>query len=230
MSSISILGTRIDNVTMADALAQVENLLARGGSHYIITPNPEILLRAYRNPALQSILNEASLSLCDGTGAYFAALCMGKRLQGRVTGVDLMQGLCAYAASHNKSVALIGAQEEVRLATEKVLHNFYPELVIFQIDNESGQEVEADIAFVALGSPKQEQWMAREKECGRFKVMVAVGGAFDMFSGKLVRAPKIMRRMGIEWAWRLALEPQRAGRIASAVIIFPYAFFRSWIS
>lgn len=226
-SHVFLLGTRIDNYTMGEALARAERLLAQGGSHYVVTPNPEILLRARRDFSFQSILNDASISLCDGTGSYLTALFIGKRLKRRITGVDFMQSLCAYAASHHKTIALIGAREGVRRTTQRLLCSSYPGLAIFETDSRSCQGITADIAFVALGSPKQEQWMAQQKDRGRFKLMVGVGGAFDMLSGELSRAPKIMRRMGCEWAWRFLQEPQRAGRIASAVIIFPLTFLRS---
>lgn len=227
-SSVFILGTRIDNVTMPQALARAEELLAQGESHYIVTPNPEILLRGRGDEQLRAILNKSSLSLCDGTGAYLAALCAGKRLQARVTGVDFMQELCTYAASHGLSIALIGGNDDVREATRKILQKRHPDLsTIARREDESFQ---ADIAFVALGSPKQEKWMARQKMKETCKLMMGVGGAFDMISQHLPRAPIFVRKAGLEWAWRLYLEPARLGRIFSAVIVFPLAVLHTLLS
>lgn len=218
---LSILGVRIDNYTEEEALNRVEKLMDNGGSHYIVTPNPEIVLQARRNPAYKNILNASSLSLCDGTGLYLAGIVLKQRPKQRICGIDFMSALCGLARNKNWLVALVGASTRIRTGVLQNLAAQYPGLRLVAVENEWDDAINADIALVALGAPKQEQWMASQKTLGRIRIMMGVGGAFDVLTHALPRAPRFMRNIGLEWLWRLAIQPKRLGRIFNATVVFP---------
>ncbi|MBI2462642.1 MAG: WecB/TagA/CpsF family glycosyltransferase [Candidatus Spechtbacteria bacterium] len=224
--AVNILGVRVDNLSLSEALLRAEDLLESGGAHYIVTPNPEIVLRAYRDSRLREILNNASMSLCDGMGVFLAGMLNGKRFTQRITGVDFMDALCHRAAEKKWRVAFVGASSDVRenlCAHYQQMHpaSFFQSLA----DEMMNKPVDADIIFVALGAPKQEEWMVvRQKSFDARGVMVGVGGAFDILAGSLPRAPQSMRSLGLEWLWRIFLQPWRIKRVVNAVIVFPIVY------
>ena len=222
-NSTTILGVRVDNYTPEEALHRAEQLIKKGGAHYIVTPNPEIVLRAHKDEDFKKVLNGSSLSLCDGTGLYFAAYFSRNRLRKRICGADFMEALCVRAQERGWSIALVGAKEPVREKVRAYLKMRYPQLRIIQREAGNAQPLAGDIVFVAFGAPKQERWMAEYKKNfpHTFCLLMGVGGAFDMLSGVTPRAPRLLRAVGVEWLWRLMLEPRRARRIFGAVILFP---------
>ena len=223
-----IWGVRIDNHTKQEALGVVERLIAGDAFHYIVTPNPEILLHARTNPHFRNVLNGASLSLCDGVGIYLAARVQGMPLQNRICGVDFMTDICSVAERKGWSICFVGSQSSVRKKSMQVLRQRHPDLILYDGGEGEQQPPPCDIAFVALGAPKQELWMAEQIARGASaKIMMGVGGAFNMIAGNLPRAPHAVRNVGLEWLWRLMLEPNRWKRIFRAVIIFPALFYLS---
>ncbi len=213
----TILGVQVDSYTRKEAIDHVQALLSSGGSHYIVTLNPEIVILAHRSPFFRAILNNASLSLCDGTGLYLTGKLKGKKFPERICGSDFLYDLCEFAEKNGYSVDFVGATGNIREKTQQVLSKRFPSLLIAN---------PGDITFVALGAPKQEIWMAQEKSKQNRKIMIGVGGAFDMIAGNTRRAPKILRIIGLEWLWRLFLQPSRFLRIWNAVVIFPLAVIR----
>lgn len=168
----------------------------------------------------------------------------------RITGVDFMLDLCALAERENKSIYLLGSgSDEVVKKTAQVLQDKFPMLkivgynrgpkiiyhksyIINQNDNEDTiYDIilsAPDILFVAFGHCKQEKWIAENlRDLPSVKVAMGVGGAFDFISGKVKRAPKMMRKMGLEWVWRLILQPRRIGRILKATIQFLYLCYKN---
>ena len=208
----TILGVLVDSCTRKEAINRVQFLLSRGGSHYIVTPNPEIVILAHKSPDFCAILNNASLSLCDGTGLYLMGKIKGKNFPERICGSDFLYDLCEFAQENKYSVDLVGAQKHVQEKARQVLSKKFPHLNMIS---------PGDITFVALGAPKQEIWMNKEWNKQNRKIMIGVGGAFDMIAGHTRRAPKLFRMSGLEWMWRLLLQPSRILRIWRAVVIFP---------
>lgn len=153
-------------------------------------------------------------------------------LRDRVTGVDVMMEICARFA--DSRVFLLGASDPVNAACAEVLRKQYGTTVVGNISGSDSEEEEpeilemirssgASVVFVAFGAPKQERWLYRNRHrLTGVRVMMGVGGAFDFISGQRRRAPFIFRRMGVEWLWRLALEPSRIVRIWRAVVVFPW--------
>ncbi|MEK7072733.1 MAG: WecB/TagA/CpsF family glycosyltransferase [Patescibacteria group bacterium] len=226
---ISILGVRIDNVNLAESLKKIDDFLNSSSQHYITTVNPEFLVEAQKNEKFKEILNGSSLSICDGFGLVLAS--KGK-LQ-RVTGVDLSDHLLSGQLGAAKIFLLGGAGESA-----KSLMAQYPQTVLgaatggivnknnWLLDNNeiiiskikaSG----ANILLVGFGQVKQEMWIHNNLDkLPRIKVAMGVGGTFDYLSGHIKRAPKFLRSIGLEWLFRLFIQPQRIGRIFNATVKF----------
>lgn len=206
MQKISILDIKISNVILTDVLKTIDVFINSTKTNYITTPNPEIILAAQKNNVLKKIINEADLALPDGVGLIFASLF---RIKHRITGTDIMEEIMKkYPQKKYKFII-----NEMGLTTKTDLNklsiNFH--------------ETEPDIIFIGLGSPKQEQWIAENKnKYPTAKIIMTVGGGIDFLTGRQKRAPLFLRKIGLEWLWRLIKQPSRFGRIINATIIFPF--------
>ncbi|MAF20811.1 MAG: hypothetical protein CMI55_03970 [Parcubacteria group bacterium] len=212
---MKILGVRVDNLTINQVLEKIEGFLADGRQHYIVTLNPEFLVKAQKDQSFKQILNQADLALPDGIGLIFAAWFLGQSLKQRIAGVDLMEKICQKAAQNGWPVCLIGGQSDIAQKAGANLKKKYPGLEINQNNPK--------ILFVALGAPKQEKWIVENlKNIPSVKLAIGVGGSFDFISGQVRRAPRLIRFLGLEWLWRLMRQPWRIKRIFRAIIIFPW--------
>ncbi|MBI5913067.1 WecB/TagA/CpsF family glycosyltransferase [Candidatus Azambacteria bacterium] len=229
MERYIICGVRIDNVTMDEALSRAEKMILTGGAHAVFSANPEIVLTALRDTRFKELLNTGDLVLPDGIGVVRVGRILGMPFRERVAGVDFMEALCARAAAHGWPVFFLGGRNSVAERTSAYMQRAFPALRIAGWSEDMRAEAigdsihRAEIIFVALGAPKQEAWIRDAMQKLRsVKCMVAVGGAFDMIAGDIPRAPAVARAWGLEWLWRLCMEPvRRWRRIMSAVIVFP---------
>ncbi|MBI2020068.1 WecB/TagA/CpsF family glycosyltransferase [Candidatus Daviesbacteria bacterium] len=211
----AILGIKIDDVTLDEATQMVENWLSKDGKHYIVTPNPEIVVMAQDDEELKKIINRADLAIPDGVGLKLSGdiVCI-------IPGIDLMEQLIELAADNGFTAGFLGGRDEVAEKTRERLQKKYPKLKVTFA--ESGGEVDkdgnmttdyrlptTDLLFVAFGPPKQEKWIAKNLQKLDVKVAMGVGGAFDYLSNKIPRAPKWIRGMGLEWLFRLIVQPWR---------------------
>lgn len=248
MNSVSILGTKICQVTRDQAMSIAKEFLLSPKPHYIFTPNPEMVVDAQRDPSFTEALNQGDLNLCDGFGLSLFTHTP------RIPGVDFMLSLCALAEANNKSIYLLGSgNEKTIITTKENLLAQFPKLKIAGIDpgykinlmtGEAGSWLDfdprareeavhrlimaaPDILFVAFGHNKQEQWIVSNvPDLPSVRLAMGVGGAFDFISGKITRAPRFLRALGLEWLWRLVLEPKRIKRILKAVVVFPFLVLR----
>ncbi len=235
-----ILGVRIDTVDKPAALSKVADFLASGQGNMVFTPNPEMLVDAQKDSYFKEVLNAGDLNICDGRGISLVA----KEPVERIAGVDFMMDVCELAARENKSVYLLGSGSDqvLKECKNKLLQKFstlkivgmHPGIEIandFTFDTEKNDAVvddiilsAPDILFVAFGHKKQEKWIyGFLPELPSVRVAMGVGGSFDFISGKVKRAPATVRRLGLEWLYRLIREPKRIKRIFKATIIFLYA-------
>lgn len=179
----------------------------------IFTPNPEQVSAAARNPELRSLLNQAQVSLPDGVGILWGARLLGAPIYARITGVDFMQKLVKSVSNQPVITGYLGGQEGVAEATANCLRKKWPKLRVgyASATYNRGKMIRSDIdiLFVALGFPKQERFIIDHKDEIPATVIMAVGGSFDYISGKIPRAPKFLRLAGLEWLFRLILEPWR---------------------
>lgn len=219
-----ILGVTFDDLTMEEALERAETLMKDGGTHYVVTPNPEFVQMAKKDEAFRTLLNEADLSIPDGIGVIYAAKILGRPLKGKVPGIEFAAGLCARMAKTGGRLFLLGAKPGVAEMAAERLRADYPGLTVcgthdgyFQDSAPVVEEIrcaQADAVFVCLGAPKQEKWMAEHGAACGAKLLVGLGGSLDVFAGQVKRAPERWQKLGLEWLYRLLKQPSRFGRMA----------------
>lgn len=206
----------VDNITFNEALEYfTKNSGAGSGKHFVVSVNPEIILLARSDKEYESILKSADLALNDGVGVSFAAKVFGKRLPGRVAGADLVEKVCREIAKKPVTVGFLGGKGNVAIKTSERLKEKYPGLKVSYALEEwpkSSNSLKSDILFVAFGSPKQEKWIYEHLDTLNAKIVMGVGGTFDFISGKVKRAPVWMRNLGLEWLFRLIMQPSRIKR------------------
>lgn len=223
---VDILGVKIDKLSKLEVLAEIEKLLAQAGSNLVVTANSEMIINAYHQQSFREIINQAELTLADGIGLIWAARILGSRLPERIAGVDLFKELLKLAAKKKQRVYLLGAKPEVVAKTEAVIKAELPTIklkshhgyltqdlrqkVITEINN-----YQTDILFVAMGSPLQEKWLAKNLAKLDLTLAMGVGGSFDIIAGVKKRAPIILQRLGLEWFYRLLQEPKRISRVVA---------------
>lgn len=220
--SLTLLGTRVDDVTFEEAEAIIADWVARRARAMVVTPNPEIVMAARRQPALRRALAGAGLAIPDGIGLLLAARLAGDRLRQHVRGTDLVHRLAARSRTAGWRWFLLGGGPGVAEAAARYLRECYPGLQVVGTfagraaadgDTETRARLAeagaVDILLVAYGAPRQELWMVRNLPAVDVAVAIGVGGVLDFFAGRRRRAPAIVRRLELEWLWRLAIEPSR---------------------
>lgn len=237
---IDILGVKIDKITSRELMEKIQEFLYSGSGHYIVTANPELIVRARKDSEFSDVINKADLVVPDGIGLIFASkIISGIKgdLSERIQGIDLLYRIANSftAPTHKNRIFFLGARgENAKLAALKLKKNFPNIEIASFFGGESGEkgdriavsiinQAKPDILFVAYGAPRQEKWIARNlKKLPTVRLAIGVGGAFDIISGKIARAPQWMRNVGLEWFWRLIQEPRRIGRIYNATIKFTW--------
>ncbi|CAI8789603.1 WecB/TagA/CpsF family glycosyltransferase [Methylocaldum szegediense] len=223
---IDIFGVPVDAVDFPRALETVGKLLEGDHAGFIAAVNPEKIMRARDDVRLLEALNSAKLLIPDGIGVVWAARWLGLGRLSRVAGADLMPAICEIGAAQGRKVFLYGASPDVNGKVARILPERYPGLRVVGHQHGYVREPDmpklvadinasqAEILFVALGSPRQELWMRRYVPELAVKVCQGVGGSFDVIAGKVRRAPPLFQRMHLEWFYRLAQEPRRLSRQA----------------
>lgn len=230
-----ILGVSFDNVTLEEAVAAGASLAQGPGWGYAVTPNPEFILEARKNPAFKEALAGAALTIADGIGVIYAAKILGTPLKSKVPGIDFAAGLMAEMARHGLRLYLLGAKPGVAELAAAELEKKYPGLTVcgtrdgyFQ-ESESGAiaaaiaESRADVVFVCLGAPKQELWIKNHGQATGAHLLVGLGGSLDVFAGTVERAPAVWQKLGLEWLHRLVKEPWRWKRMIRLPLVLWYA-------
>jgi len=222
----------VDNATIKDAgifAAGLARQRPRQSTPALLTSvNAQAVLVAEDSTRFAEILNGSALSIADGMSIVIASRLLGTPLHERVAGVDLVEELCKLCALGGLSVYFVGGRPGAASQTAEILVRRYPELIVAGIDcppygfESSPDENEKvlqririagpDILFVALGTPKQEYWTADNLSELKVAVAIPVGAAFEMIAGLVPRAPRLLQSIGMEWLFRLVLEPRRLWR------------------
>ncbi len=227
MNTIQILGINVHSYTYESWLDQIGGWIAEEPPrlHHICTVNPEFMMIAQKNTAFFELLNRSEACVPDGVGIMLAARMLGERLPGRITGSDGVPKMAERAARDGWRLFLLGAAPGIAEQAAEKLQENNPGLAIvgtyagspadgeaetiIKMVNTSG----ADILLVAYGAPKQDLWIDQHREQLQVKVAMGVGGAFDFIAGIVPRAPQWIRRVGLEWLFRLVRQPWRWRRM-----------------
>jgi N-acetylglucosaminyldiphosphoundecaprenol N-acetyl-beta-D-mannosaminyltransferase len=228
-----ILGVPVDAIGREEALSRCERVLAQGAAAQplqIVTLNPEMVMRARRDQAFREVVQRSGLVLADGAGISWAAGWLGHPLPERVPGVELLLELCSLCARRGWSVYLLGAAPGVAEEAASRLKAEIPGLIVAGCGSGSPEDAEstaaeirargARLVAVAFGAPRQELFLDRYLAATGCAVGIGVGGSFDYISGRVRRAPAIMRKRGFEWLFRLARQPWRLPRMLRAAPFF----------
>lgn len=221
IDGLTILGVPIDNVSMEEALAKIDGFVREGSFHQVATANVDFLVHAIDNREYREILCRCDLVVADGMPVVLASRLLGWPLRERVTGSDLVPLL----AQKGYKIFLLGSKPEVSQLAAQRLEELGGRVVgrlsppvgppdTFDNDDILAEleRTKPDILLVALGSPKQELWLHQNRNRLRVPVCIGVGGALDFLAGRLSRAPAWMRNTGLEWLYRIWVEPRRLAR------------------
>ena len=229
---IKILGVPVDAVNFEKALSWVEDAVSKHGNKRIIAVNPEKVMAARHDKELLNFLEASDLLIPDGIGIVKAARLLGLASMERVAGSDLMPAICNLCAKKGYEIFIYGSRSGVNEKARKILSERFPSLKIagwshgYVPENEMDLLVEkinnseAQILFVALGSPKQEKWLAAYgPRLTSVKVSQGIGGTLDTIAGNVKRAPLFFQKINLEWFYRLVTNPKRARR-QTALLFF----------
>ena len=237
---MKILDVKIDNLTLGEVVQKIDRHIKYSKNTFSVTTiNPEIFLLTQKNDRLKQAIIKSDLIVPDGTGVLWAAKKYKERIIEKIPGIDLIEELARHSSNKGWRWFLLGGQPGIAKKAANKLTTKYPGINIVKsldpgnvnvnnLDNLNDlvkkiRQLNIDILVVSFGAPKQEIFIDHFKEKVGAKVCIGAGGSLDFISGKIKRSPKLLRKLGLEWFWRLILEPKRIKRIWNAVIKFPIA-------
>jgi N-acetylglucosaminyldiphosphoundecaprenol N-acetyl-beta-D-mannosaminyltransferase len=242
-------GISIFNSSSEELVSRIEENLKSKTSTHIVALNPDGFLISQLDPDFRRILSIAEFVICDGVGILIASrLFSEQKIMHRLVGSGLMMRLCELSASKGHRVFLLGGTEgaaercasslQKRMPSLQIVGTYEPPLVTNELCFDNAEIVESinsqtpDILFVALGAPKQEKWIERHRRELAAPILMGVGASFDFIGGKVPRAPVWMQRVGIEWLFRLLVEPKRLAKryligIPRFFLVTAQLYFRS---
>jgi N-acetylglucosaminyldiphosphoundecaprenol N-acetyl-beta-D-mannosaminyltransferase len=237
-SELRFFGVDIANTTMDEAIDWIVRRAKGGIKSQLCFVNPDCLNLAYDDSEYQRVLQQADRVLPDGIGIHIACRISGTPLVANVNGTDLFPRICERAAAEDLSLFLLGSAPGCAEASARNMRLKFGSLKIagtrsgyFQASDEAAlldeiNRSSADILLVGLGAPRQEVWIANNRSRLRPAMTIGVGGLFDFYSERIARAPSWMREIGMEWSWRLIMEPRRMWR--RYLVGNPLFLFRVW--
>lgn len=220
----SLLGLSVDEMSQTEAVETISGIWRRGAKSRVFFVNAHCVNSAFAHPEYTQSLGQAEFVLPDGSGVLLASKILRLPIRHNLNGTDLTPLICQVAADEGRSVFLLGARPGVADQAAKCLVERFPGLRIAGVQHgyfamEESAEIVArinaaqpDILLVALGVPMQEVWITEHFAELNAGVCLAVGALFDFLSNNVPRAPKLFRRLGVEWLFRLMREPRRLWR------------------
>lgn len=226
MEIMTILDVPVNPLTMDETVAFLESKIVKEERAFVVTANAEIIMMCQQDSRYNKIVGEtADLVLPDGAGAVWAGRHLGYKVPERVAGFDLYLRLMELSSQKGYKAFFFGSSPGVAEAAQAKLETMYPGVQVVGLRNgyfteadvpqiiEAINESGADMLFCALGAPKQEYWIADHLSELKPKVIMGIGGSFDVLAGKMERAPKWMQDASLEWAFRLYKQPSRFMRM-----------------
>jgi N-acetylglucosaminyldiphosphoundecaprenol N-acetyl-beta-D-mannosaminyltransferase len=250
MEELIVLGVKINRVTLKEACQKVREFLRLPGQYKIFTPNPEFLVKASNDEYFKYTLNTSDLSLCDGRGIQFVSKVKLDRIPGvdfmlEICRIAEEENKSVYLLGSGSDevvkktaenlqqkfprLKVVGFNKGLQIYENSNItiqqYNTEPKIIVDQSENDrilnEINKIRPDILFVAFGMGKQEKWIVENlAKMPSVKIAMGVGGAFDYISGSVKRAPLLMRKIGLEWLYRLIKQPKRIVRIWNATFKF----------
>lgn len=224
---VRILGIDIDNIDIEDAGNITKKLIEESNKSckIIVAPNTEFIMMAQKDEEFYNILKNAELATPDSVGVMIGGKYQKKPFKQRIPGQMYFRKILEVGEKENWTFYMLGGKDDVPELAVKNIKKIYPNLNIvgyhegfFTEDSEEDvikeiNELQPNVLFVAMGAPIQEKWIAKHKNELKVDVAAGQGGTFDYEAGKIRRAPKVMQKIGLEWLWRLMLQPSRIFRM-----------------
>lgn len=248
MKTVSILGIKIHNVTWEEVDNEICRLVDSGVPSFIVTPNVDHLVRLQTDQKFRDIYRKASLILADGMPLIWAGRFLNTPINEKISGSDLVPRLAGMAAQKGYRLFFLGGREGAATQAAKNLQREFPQLEIcgcysppmgFEKDADETrkiigmiQETAPHILLVGLGSPKQENWINEYYQTINVPVSIGIGVTFEFIAGMVKRAPGWMQKCGLEWFWRLSMEPRRLWRryLNNCLLFFPLLIKQKYFS
>ncbi len=232
-----ILGLSVADCSMDDLIASLAGEVEKGSTIHLITLNPEMVAYAAHHEKFLHILSRAEYRVADGIGIVIGSRFLQCPLRHRLPGIEIAQALLKEGEKRGWCVFFLGGTEDVIDKVEDTVRKEYPALRIagthhgyFQNDVEVSDKVVSshpELVLVSMGSPRQEEWIERNRHALSGTLLVGIGGSFDVLSGEKRRSPAVFRRFGLEWAWRVGSEPRRLARVVPALFHFGWMLIRA---
>ena len=233
---VKILGVNIDNITEEEAAEKTKELIEKSNKSckLIVAPNVEFIMQAQKDKEFFDILQTAELATPDSVGVILAGKLQKKPFKQRIPGQAYFRKILETAEKEGWTVYLLGGKGDIPQRAKQNVEKLYPKLKIvgyhegyFEEDTEEVvieeiNKLKPNILFVALGAPRQEKWIAKHRKELKVDVAAGQGGTFDYEAGNIKRAPKWIQKIGMEWLWRLILQPSRIKRM----IVLPFYLFK----
>lgn len=227
--SVELFGLNVDTYNFEEAVLKAKELIDGNHVAQVVTINPEMFETAEKDAEFANIIKEADMVIPDGIGVKLALKINGCNVN-RFPGIDFAKRMLQESALNNMPVAIIGAKEDI---ITKAIENLQKEIFglnvvyyhngYFENDSFIYDELKSKspkLILVAMGSPKQEQFIYNAKKVLKPALMVGIGGSLDVWSGAVKRAPKVFQILGLEWLYRTITQPHRIKRIFPSLPLF----------
>ncbi|MBU8566625.1 WecB/TagA/CpsF family glycosyltransferase [Virgibacillus pantothenticus] len=237
-TAVNIMDIEFINETKVDFLTEhVYPRLANNEKCFIVTANPEIVMKTRESKAYKNMVKQADYVVPDGVGIVMASKFQKQPIKERIPGYDLMLDLLATADKKSYSCYFLGAKEHVNKKVVEQIKQQYPNIIIagyhhgyISTDDKSIVErivsSNPDLIFVALGSPSQEEWITKHINNFTKGLFMGVGGSFDVIAGEVKRAPDAWINLNLEWLYRLLRQPFRWKRILKVIEFMARVYFK----
>ncbi len=225
--TVEVWGLPLASLTMRQVLDEVDRMIENGQPHFLVTANLNYAMLSRDHPKLRQVNAEASIVVADGMPLVWASRFLGQPLPERVAGSDLLPAVCELAAKKGYKVFFLGGAEGVASQAVENLCRRFPQLDVVGIvvppfreltDREndeliaSVQAAQPEILFLAASQPRGEIWLKDNYRALGVPAAFQIGASIDFAAGRVRRAPRWVGRLGMEWAYRLAMEPKRLAR------------------
>ncbi len=222
----TVCGVAFDDLTVEEAVRRA--MKDDKEAKWVATPNALILSACMRDPSLRELIGSASMVLADGAGVLWAAKRQGTPLRERIAGIDFAERVLRVCAEKGERVFFLGGREDVARRAAERMEKKIDGLKIcgcywgyFEKSGEENQRLlslinahRPSVLFVCFGFPDQERWISENlSRLGTVRLAVGLGGSFDVWAGRVRRAPKVLQTCRMEWAWRMAREPRRVAQL-----------------